>query len=134
MSPDAWIAVIVGTCTLLGIIAGWVRWLRPRYRKARRTASAITETLVGRDAIIDPATGRELVPSQPGLGVRMAAMEEAIVRLSHMDSRVTTVEQATADNQRRITALEEARIERIVTQAESAQAWRAVADRDVEDD
>lgn len=124
MRANDWATFAYTVAGIIVITIGWWKGVRPWLRRIRATGTAIVETLVGRDPIIDHATGKELVPAQPGLGVRMATMESAIALLA--DANATL-----ANHERRIGALEQNQIERIVTRAESANMWRAVADVDL---
>lgn len=108
---------------VFSLIAAWWRWVRPRWHSARRTATAVVETLVGREPIIDAATGRELVAPQPGLGMRMATIESALEKLA--DAKTTL-----DDHETRIGHLERSQMERLVARAESAQMFRAIANND----
>ena len=129
---------------MIGGIAGYWRWVRPRIKRAQQTATAIVETLVGREPIVDAATGKELVPAQPGMGVRLASVEdgqrtqaetiakltETVLKLDDAHHRLDTVETDMATIKSDVSALKAAAWERIATKAESAQMWRAVADAD----
>lgn len=160
MSPEAWTTVIVGACTLIGIWVGWARYLGPRVRKKLRRLGGMIDSLAGRDPIVDPVSHRQIAPPLPPLGERLAGFEDeqrsqsrALEKLSTtqanqsaaLDKLATTVQSLVDAHKRlddhdrrleshghRLDKLELARVERIVTQAESAQAWRAVADKDAE--
>lgn len=108
------VAVAVGILTILGIVIGALRWMRPRWRSAARTWVAFRDTFLGRDAIMDTTTpGREIEPALPALGVRMSKVEIAVAQLAEQHRRLDNHED-------RIVNLEQARVERVVTQAESA--------------
>lgn len=110
---------ITALLVLCGVLLGYLRWVRPRIRSVVRTGNAVVDTLVGRDAITDPVTGRELAPAQPGIGVRMAKLEDAISTLAHQDRRIVALETTVDDLGRRMVAQEQASVERAVTRAES---------------
>jgi hypothetical protein len=105
---------------------GFFRWVRPRVKQAASDIQAGRDALIGRDAIYDSITGKELVPALPGIGVRMSTNEAqlsdlvgAVSKLADNDHRLTEVEE-------RVKRLEAGVVERVVTKAESLQAWRAV--------
>lgn len=119
MTPTEAVPLALGIIALLTAIVGWLKWIRPRYRAGRNTVTAITETLLGRDEIVDAATGRVLVKKQPGMATRIDTVERALVALSDQHRTLD-------DHEKRITALEEATVERVVARQESALAWRAM--------
>lgn len=118
-------AVVVG---LIG--AGYGAWRH--YRPSARRASAALDAIIGKEAVTDRA-GNLIEPAQPGLVHRVATVEEAVVELRHVTALYIETQKRIDHQDIRIKALEDARIERLVTQAESAQMWRAVADKDIED-
>ncbi|GAA4117353.1 hypothetical protein GCM10022215_17880 [Nocardioides fonticola] len=59
------------------LLAGWYRWGLPRWRRWRRDVVAVRDALVGRDELVDTITGEVRAPALPGIGVRMAAVEES---------------------------------------------------------
>ena len=88
---------------------------------------------MGRDAYIDPASGKE-VEALPPLTTRVAHVEAAVVEFRHMVGLYTETQKRLDRLDHRVTALEDARVERIVSQAESAHMWRAVADSELDDE
>lgn len=132
-------AALVTLCTLVGLWLGWLKVLRPRARRLWRRVDGALDTLGGRPPIVDNESGRELAPALPPLGERLATMEDALVRLAttseRMDEesrRLDTVTEQVGDLTRRVTVLETSSVERIAAHAESAQMWRAVAERDTD--
>lgn len=124
------VAAAIGALALLGKYAlkGW-RWQRALARKA----AAIGDAILGRDAVVDSITGKEVLPPLPGMGVRMAHQEQqmeaitaAVTRLASQQEALTDHDRRIQSNTLRIEALEAAAVERIAARAESAQAWRAV--------
>ena len=103
---NSYIAVVIGLATLLAVIAGWARWVRPRLRRARLVTTAVTETILGRDAIHDASTGVELVPAQPGLGVRLASQETQLRTLADALTKIAGSHERLDDHEARIRALE----------------------------
>ena len=132
------VALAVSVAALIGVAVTWLRWVRPRIRRFFRQTTAVRDAILGREPIVDSITGKEIEPALPGLGVRMATTEqnvqaiaeglakiaEAQVNQQHLEERVDRLEQ---DHDRRLKALEDARLERVVARAESANAWRAIA-------
>ncbi len=121
------VGLCIGICTLAGLIFAWLRWVRPRIRSTRRKATAISDALIGREAITDSITGRELAPALPGIGQRMETVEKAVTHIAdllssqrHQDERIESLET-------RVDTLEGQVIERVAAKAEAVAAWKAVA-------
>lgn len=117
---------ILGGLALLGAIASWVRWLRPRWKERELDRIAQRDALIGRPPVYDSITRKEISPALPGIGQRMATMENAVAELAASNQRHESHEAHLALHDREIADLKSAQVERIVTKAESAAAWRAV--------
>lgn len=117
------VAAAIGALALLGKYAlkGW-RWQRAFSRKA----TAIGDAILGRDAVVDSITGKEIAPPLPGMGVRMAHQEQQMEAITVAVTKLASQQEYLVDHERRIKALEDQAVERVVTRAESAAAWRAV--------
>lgn len=131
LDPLARTLITLGT--LAGLFAAFWRWVRPRLRRTTADTVAVRDAILGRDAIVDSITGREISPALPGIGVRMATTEqrmtvlaEAVSKLADSHQHMESLDRRTDDHERRIKALEEGAVERVVARAESLQAWRAV--------
>jgi hypothetical protein len=111
---------------IVGLFVGWWRgwWESPRRREARARDKAVAEAILGEPAVHDLA-GKIIAPAQPGLVARTSTLEQAVSTLVDQDARIKYLE---TNHGARIKALEDARVERLVSQAESAHMWRAVAD------
>ena len=114
----------------------------------KNDARAIRDTLVGRDAVLDSITGREIQPAQPGIGSRMADQEqdvrgirndvglltravadlaEAQADMTQIQGRMADHERRISDNDRRLTAIEQGHhLERMAGKAESIHLFRAI--------
>lgn len=117
-------AAVIGA---LGII--WqqlVRRGRGAVKEVRSDARKIRDTLVGRDAVVDSITGKEISPALPALGQRMDTVERAVAVLADQHRTLEDHEDRIAANRRDIDALQAAQVERVITRAESAQAWSAM--------
>lgn len=141
------IALALSIGALLSMLAGWLRWGRPRIRKAKSDGVAMRDAILGRDAVVDTITGTELAPELPGIGVRMAHQEQqqietsrqmetmaiAVTKLvsqqhaiAELRSEVTGHAEALAEHAEQIAELKAASMERVITRAEAAQAWQAM--------
>ena len=123
---DSTAAVIGLVAVIVGVIAGGGA-LFATLRRQARTMAAMADALLGHEEARD-RSGTVFQEAQPGLAARMKGMDEkldTIIKLE-LDSRVTTLEEAQANLTGRVSVLEDARVERVVTQAESAAHWRAV--------
>lgn len=105
---------------LLVMVGGWLRWVRPKWRHFKNDALGARDVLVGRDAIIDRASGREVAPAIPGIGHRMATVEQALTTLVNNEHRLSALEIDVAE-------LKAARVERLVGKVESIAAYDAIA-------
>lgn len=110
----------------LGSLAASARWVWPRLARFFRSLDTMFETINGRPAELDRA-GRVVSQPVPSLGVQISDLRQAVADQANQDARITAVEEAVTDLGKRVTAMESGhQIERIVTRAESAQAWKAV--------
>lgn len=140
MNLDSAYTALATFALIVTLLAGWVKWARPRLTEHLRRERAKDDAILGRPPVLDSITGKELAPAVPALGVRLSNIEGVIVRLAESDAeRKIIITQLTRHDRQienldaRITRVEEGQLERIVTKAESAQMWRAVADNDVID-
>ena len=131
LSPLA--AAIVTAGAVLAVLGGWWRWLGPMWRDLRRDFRASRDALIGRDALVDSITGREIAPALPGMGVRMDLQEtitkhqsEQMAVLTDAVARLADQSAAIDDHEHRIKMLEEAHAERLLNKVEQAAAFRAM--------
>jgi hypothetical protein len=133
MTPTAFAAGFLLLTAVLGAIGAWVRWIRPRWRKARAKWTMAVDSIVGREEVRDSITDEVKIPALPGIGVRMAAVERhgemlavAVQKLVdqqvHQEKLERRVDRIEAD----VEELKSARVERVVSKAESIAAWKAI--------
>lgn len=121
MSVNDQIALLIALATLLGIIAGWWRYLRPRIRRAHDVAEAVRELLLGRDAEVDAITGHERQPAHLGVGERLETVETLLHELTGSVHNLADVQGRLADHESRISSLER-RIDGLAFRAIEARA------------
>lgn len=111
--------------TAVVALAAALRWLLPRLARFFGSVTQTFETINGKAAVVDHS-GREVEPPVPGVQVQLADIKAVVSDQSQQNTRLTAIEAEQVDHTHRLTRLEEAHIERVVTRAESAQAWAAV--------
>lgn len=129
------LALALALSGVMGALLGYLRWVRPRISRVLAVWTALVELLFGRpEEPENPITGAPAVPPVLGIGPRIAMQEQAqaeqgrqlailtgaVAKLVDNESRLTVLEG-------RVTTLEEARVEQVVTKAESAAMWSAIA-------
>lgn len=139
-------ALIIGIGSALVILAGAYKVLwrgkgdkgsenyKPGWAKGiLLDLRALRDAILGRDAVRDSITNEVKIPPLPGIGMRMAHQEamslEQSERLAELTRALTTlVDQGRRldEHDGRLAALESAAVERVVSKAESAAAWRAM--------
>jgi len=118
-NPGQWIIFAASVVAALGILWKVAKRARRKAKDVSGDVVAIRDSILGRDAVVDSITGKELAPALPGIGQRMDTVERALVALADQHAVLE-------DHEERIKALEAARVERVVSQAESAAMWQAV--------
>lgn len=132
LSVNAW-TILASVTVVAGGLLAFARWIRPKITNAKNDVVAVRDSIVGREEVTDSITGAVLSPALPGIGVRMDSQErqmavitEAVskiadshIRLEQHDAEIVTIKD-------RLEKLEQASVERIVTRAESAAAYRAI--------
>lgn len=101
------------------VLIGVWRWASRRVRSGVHTYGAFKDAVLGREAVLHPDTGAEIVPASPGLGHRMSTVETAVVRLAESQARWD-------DHESRIARLEKAEGERLVSRTESIELLRTI--------
>lgn len=102
------IAPGTGLVVILGGAIAVVRWARPRWRRFTSKVEQLFESVNGRPAIVDKATGRVIDPPVPSLGIRLESLEGAVRDRAELDGRVTAVETLVGVLGGRVSALERA--------------------------
>jgi hypothetical protein len=130
---NAIIGVVTGLLALAGLAAGYVKVARPRWLRLRSRAVGALDALVGRDAVHDSITGREIAPALPGIGTRMETVERAVAHIAELldsqrsqDQEIANLRADFGRLDARVSALEGGAIERVATKAESVAAFRAI--------
>lgn len=99
MAPYDWLDLLIELGAAIAVIAGWLRFVRPRWRRIRRDLVSARDAVIGRDAIIDPASGEQVAPALPGIGARMATVEDAQASTSVALDRLAQVVATLAERQ-----------------------------------
>lgn len=104
---------LAAVATVAGVVFAFWKWVRPRWRSLKSDFRAGRDALVGREAVVDSITGKELAPALPGMGVRMdtnerqlATLTEAVVALANTTTRLDDIERRVGVNERRLDRLE----------------------------
>lgn len=131
-TPDA-LQIALTATTLAAVWIGWAKIVGPRLRRGWDRVVGTFQAIAGRDAIIDKVSGKEVSPAVPPLGEQLSTINDTMSKLvavieSNHDAHVRL-----DNHEGRISELEAARLERLVSQAESAHMWRAVADNAAND-
>lgn len=120
---------IIAAAAVLAVVAGWVKTVMPMWRRLTGTLDA----LGGRPPLVDKASGKEVAPALPPLGVRLSNIDDNLARLADTIDSLNDAHRRIDAVEQRVSVLEDSRVERVVAQAESAHMWRAVADKVEED-
>lgn len=130
---DPWSSRIVLTGAAVAVLLGFLRWVLPRFRRVKAKVGGVSDAILGREAILDRATGKELVPAQPGIGVRLASQEQnmelltiTVTKLVDQQRAVQALTSVVDGHGDRITVLEDAAAERIVSKVETAHMFQAM--------
>lgn len=126
-NPDA-IQIALTLSTLAVIWLGWAKVIGPKAKRAWNRGVGFFQAIAGRDPIVDKASGAELSPAVPPIGERLASIDSGLSRLVEVIESTQNAHARIDNHETRITSLEVGTVERIVTKAESAEMWRAVAD------
>lgn len=128
-----WTAAIIGVGGALAVIAGWWRWVRPRWRAFRAKTTAALDSLVGRPAVVDTITGQELVKALPGIGVRMEQTERqmellttTVAKLVDQEAAINELRDTQAQHAKDIALLQAGMVERVASKVEQTEMWKAV--------
>ncbi len=111
----------------IGIVWQLVRKTRAKTRALVRDGVKVRDSIIGRPAVVDTITGRELAPPLPGVGQRLDTVERAVAMLADQHRVLDDHEVRIRSNSDRIEKLEAASVERVVNRQDSAQAWRAIS-------
>lgn len=124
-----WILAAIGIGS--AVVAVWFY-----FRPGMRRASAVADAILGEAEETD-RSGNLVAPARPGLVHRVATVEDAVKTLAEavaaqtaLNDRVSRMETQVLANTENIATIMAATAERIVTKAEAAAMWQAVANRD----
>lgn len=126
MSPAESVILAAAVVAALAALSKYGLKVWRAWRVARAKVTAVGDAILGREAVVDTITGKEIAPALPGMGVRMAHQEQQMEAITAAVTRLASQHEALKDHETRISRLEEAAVERVVTRAESAAAWSAV--------
>lgn len=109
--------------TLITVLGGMFILLKKGYkatRKVQQKANNIYDSIVGSEPIVDPETGKVLIPARPAIGTRVATLEESIVVVTQTLEKLVDVDERLTEIADRQTAAEHAK------QVEHQKLWDAI--------
>lgn len=111
---------------ILGFVAAWFRWARPKWRGVKSDVVAGRDALLGREAVHDSITGKQIAPALPGIGQRVASLEESTSFIGSALSKLADTHARLDDHAVRIKRLEAATDERTLARTESIELLRTI--------
>lgn len=124
---NGWTGIIIGVGGAAVVVAGLMKWVRPKWRAAKNRWGNFETAIIGREAIVHPETGRELAPAVPGIGARQANIESQIGVLTDAVAKIADSHQRIDELDRRIAAIESGHMaERIASKVENIQLFSAI--------
>lgn len=128
------LALTTAVLGLVGLVTGYYRFWRPRWRKLVAGARLWWSTQVGSDAITHPVTGDIIQAAQKGVAHRLHAVEQGLTGQSEILARAIALLEGQQELSNRIdgidhrlTVVERGTLERTVVRAESAALLNLVA-------
>lgn len=115
-----------------GGVLGWWWRKQPERERDRERNAAVADAILGEPEVTD-RSGEVIQPARPGLVHRVGTVEEAVIKMGDLAALITEALRRIDTVDARVQVLERATVERLLTKAESAAMWKAVADRDVID-
>lgn len=97
---------LTAVAAALGVLTGAVAWWWKRGRRIAGKIDGALDALVGRPDILHPDTGEVLAPATPGLGVRLATIETALVGLAETHLAMGTLSARVESVEGRVVVLE----------------------------
>lgn len=124
------VVVLVGAAAAVvaGLVRVLVRRVFPAIRSTWQRFNAALDTVVGRPPIVDPVTSKVIAPELPPLGHWISGVDETLALLVQQNVTVTNLQTRVGRLEDWREQMDRDRLERIVTRAESARAWEAVAE------
>lgn len=126
MTLNEQVALVLGLVALVSALGAWVRWARPRWRGVKSDTVAMRDSLLGREAVVDSITGKELSPALPGIGQRVASLEESTAVIGAALARMADTNQRLDSHDQRLRRLEQAADERTLARTESIEMLRTI--------
>lgn len=124
---------IVGVCGAVATLAGAykVLWHGKKDQHGNRRPGLVRgilqdlrgfrDAILGREPVFDSITGAELAPRLPDIGTRMATQEQQMAVLTEAVAAMAKNNRRLDDLEERVTALEEMKVERVLSKAEQIQ-------------
>lgn len=128
---DLWTILASIAAVLVASVPFFLKKVIPAVRRRRERREAMHVAIVGSPPVVDRATGKQRAPAVPGIAERMETMETHMAVMARTVASLNDAHERLDGLDERIQTLEDARVERVVSQAESAQMWRAVADNNM---
>lgn len=110
---------------LTGLVA-WFRWVRPKWRGFKKDATAARDSILGREAQHDSITGKEILPALPGIGQRVASLEENTAVMAAAVRSLADTHKRLDTHDERISRLERGASERELARTESIELLRTI--------
>lgn len=123
--PD-YLAAGASLVLILTAIVAWFRWARPKWTVFKKDATAARDSILGREATHDSITGKEILPALPGIGQRVASLEENTAVMASAVRSLADTHQRLDSHDERIRRLERGSSERELARTESIELLRTI--------
>lgn len=121
-STNAVVALIGGLILIVASLGGaWLKFGRPKAQQR----DAVSEAILGRPEVTD-RSGAVIQPSQPGMVAQVSELKIEVRTLVDTHLLVRGVVEDIKEVKDRVKVLEDARVEHVVSRAESAAAFSAI--------
>lgn len=118
--------VLLGIAAAAAAFVGWLfRRAIPKVRDFFARLNGTLDAIGGREAYIDPASGRKVDRLLP-LTTRVATIEEALIQIAEDRTATLQLSKRVAHVEGRVDALEKASVERVATKIENASAMSMI--------
>lgn len=121
-----YILTAVGIAALATALTGWLKWVRPKWHRAKHDVTASRDSILGRAAVVDSITGAELSPALQGIGQRVATLEESQAAIGDALGQLANSSARLDSHDARIDRLEKSEQDRSLARTESIELLRTI--------